>query len=48
MIRGMRGRWSGLRLLRHRSYNFAVEPAVRAGRPLWDLKHPEDQDENYE
>jgi cytochrome c oxidase subunit 1 len=25
-----------------------VEPTVRSRRPLWDLKHPEDQDENYE
>ncbi len=30
------------------SYNFAVEPTVHSRRPLWDLKHPEDQDENYE
>ena len=30
------------------AYNFAVEPTVRSRRPLWDLKHPEDQDENYE
>ena len=29
-------------------YNFAIEPIVRSRRPLWDLKHPEDQDENYE
>jgi cytochrome c oxidase subunit 1 len=29
-------------------YNFVVEPTVRSRRPLWDLKHPEDQDENYE
>jgi cytochrome c oxidase subunit 1 len=30
------------------AYNFAVEPTVSSRRPLWDLKHPEDQDENYE
>src|ERR1700692_3570683 len=24
-------------------YNFAVEPTVASRRPLWDLKHPEDQ-----
>jgi cytochrome c oxidase subunit 1 len=29
-------------------YNFAVEPTVRSRRPLWDLKHPEDPDEDYE
>jgi cytochrome c oxidase subunit 1 len=30
------------------SYNFAVEPTVTSRRPLWDLKHPEDQDSDYE
>jgi len=25
-------------------YNFAMIPAVRSRRPLWDLKHPEDPD----
>jgi cytochrome c oxidase subunit 1 len=30
------------------SYNFAVIPAVRSRRPLWDLKHPEDPDWRYE
>lgn len=30
------------------SYNFAVIPSVNSRRPLWDLKHPEDTDENYE
>jgi cytochrome c oxidase subunit I len=30
------------------SYNFAVEPTVSSRRPLWDLKHPEDQDSDYE
>jgi cytochrome c oxidase subunit 1 len=30
------------------SYNFASEPTVRSRRPLWDLKHPEDPDWNYE
>jgi cytochrome c oxidase subunit 1 len=30
------------------SYNFAEEPTVNSRRPLWDLKHPEDQDSNYE
>jgi len=29
-------------------YNFAAEPVVRSRRPLWDLKHPEDPDWNYE
>jgi cytochrome c oxidase subunit 1 len=29
-------------------YNFAAEPTVRSRRPLWDLKHPEDPDEDYE
>jgi len=30
------------------SYNFAVEPTVTSARPLWDLKHPEDPDSEYE
>jgi cytochrome c oxidase subunit 1 len=29
-------------------YNFAVPPSVGSRRPLWDLKHPEDLDSNYE
>ncbi len=29
-------------------YNFAVTPSVASRRPLWDLKHPEDPDGNYE
>jgi cytochrome c oxidase subunit 1 len=29
-------------------YNFATIPAVQSRRPLWDLKHPEDPDSNYE
>ncbi len=29
-------------------YNFAVIPSVESRRPLWDLKHPEDTDNNYE
>lgn len=29
-------------------YNFAVEPVVTSRRPLWDLKHPEDPDSDYE
>jgi cytochrome c oxidase subunit 1 len=29
-------------------YNFAAIPAVGSRRPLWDLKHPEDPDSNYE
>jgi cytochrome c oxidase subunit I len=29
-------------------YNFATTPAVRSRRPLWDLKHPEDPDWQYE
>ena len=30
------------------AYNFASEPVVQSRRPLWDLKHPEDPDWNYE
>jgi cytochrome c oxidase subunit 1 len=30
------------------SYNFAVDPTVNSRRPLWDLKHPEDPDSDYE
>ena len=30
------------------SYNFADEPTVSSARPLWDLKHPEDPDSEYE
>jgi len=30
------------------SYNFAEDPMVRSRRPLWDLKHPEDPDWDYE
>jgi cytochrome c oxidase subunit I len=29
-------------------YNFALEPSVSSRRPLWDLKHPEDVDTDYE
>ena len=29
-------------------YNFAVIPGVRSRRPLWDLKHPEDPDWQYD
>jgi cytochrome c oxidase subunit 1 len=29
-------------------YNFAVIPAVKSRRPLWDLKHPDDPDWKYE
>ncbi len=29
-------------------YNFAVPPVVKSRRPLWDLKHPEDPDWQYE
>jgi cytochrome c oxidase subunit 1 len=29
-------------------YNFATTPTVLSRRPLWDLKHPEDPDSNYE
>jgi len=29
-------------------YNFAVLPKVNSRRPLWDLKHPEDPDSDYE
>ncbi len=30
------------------AYNFLELPEVRSRRPLWDLKHPEDPDSNYE
>jgi cytochrome c oxidase subunit 1 len=30
------------------SYNFAIEPTVNSRRPLWDIKHPEDPDADYE
>ncbi len=30
------------------AYNFAQAPVVRSRRPLWDLKHPEDPDWEYE
>jgi cytochrome c oxidase subunit 1 len=30
------------------AYNFAEIPSVESRRPLWDLKHPEDPDSNYE
>src|SRR5258707_11950410 len=30
------------------AYNFAVIPEVNSRRPLWDLKHPEDPDWQYE
>lgn len=30
------------------AYNFAALPSVASRRPLWDLKHPEDPDSNYE
>jgi cytochrome c oxidase subunit I len=30
------------------SYNFEVIPTIRSRRPLWDLKHPDDPDWNYE
>ena len=29
-------------------YNFAVLPEVHSRRPLWDLKHPEEPDSDYE
>jgi cytochrome c oxidase subunit I len=29
-------------------YNFAIIPTVASRRPLWDLKHPEDPDSQYE
>jgi len=29
-------------------YNFAITPVVHSRRPLWDIKHPEDPDWNYE
>jgi cytochrome c oxidase subunit 1 len=30
------------------SYNFAEIPTVASRRPLWDLKHPDDPDSDYE
>jgi cytochrome c oxidase subunit I len=30
------------------AYNFGVIPEVKSRRPLWDLKHPEDPDWQYE
>jgi len=30
------------------AYNFATIPEVKSRRPLWDLKHPEDPDWQYE
>jgi cytochrome c oxidase subunit 1 len=30
------------------AYNFETIPTVRSRRPLWDLKHPDDPDWNYE
>jgi len=30
------------------AYNFAKIPEIRSRRPLWDLKHPEDPDWQYE
>src|SRR5271168_3487570 len=30
------------------AYNFATIPVVASRRPLWDLKHPEDPDSQYE
>jgi cytochrome c oxidase subunit 1 len=30
------------------NYNFATIPSVGSRRPLWDLKHPEDPDSDYE
>jgi len=30
------------------AYNFEVIPTVRSRRPLWDLKHPDDPDWQYE
>jgi cytochrome c oxidase subunit 1 len=29
-------------------YNFEKLPVVRSGRPLWDLKHPQDPDWKFE
>ncbi|MFP5209888.1 MAG: cytochrome c oxidase subunit I [Acidobacteriota bacterium] len=29
-------------------YNFAEEPVVHSRRPLWDIKHPNDPDSDYE
>jgi cytochrome c oxidase subunit 1 len=31
-----------------REYNFSVIPTVQSRRPLWDLKHPDDADWEYE
>ena len=48
MIRGMRGRWSGLRRLRHRLITLPWSQLSAAAGRCGTLKHPEDQDENYE
>jgi cytochrome c oxidase subunit 1 len=29
-------------------YNYAKIPEVKSRRPLWDLKHPDDPDWQYE
>ncbi|MDA1008821.1 MAG: cytochrome ubiquinol oxidase subunit I, partial [Planctomycetota bacterium] len=30
------------------THNFDTPPVVGSRRPLWDMKHPEDPDSNYE
>lgn len=30
------------------AYNFATDPVVGSRRPLWDMKHPEDKDADFE
>jgi cytochrome c oxidase subunit I len=30
------------------AYNFAIDPVVASRRPLWDMKHPEDKDADFE
>jgi cytochrome c oxidase subunit I len=47
-IRGMRGRSNGPPVRRPRRTTSRIIPEVRSRRPLWDLKHPEDPDWQYE
>ena len=48
LIRGMPGLWSGRRLRRHLLITLPKFQLLSSRRPLWDLKHPEDPDSNYE
>ena len=46
--RGTPGRWSGRRPRRRRRTTSKTIPTVHSRRPLWDLKHPDDPDWQYE